>query len=67
MQLKQSDSKKIFNNNEDFFTFKNIEELKEKIKMLINDKPLLNKRIKILHENFKSSKLLIEKQLDKCL
>ena len=67
MQLKQSDSKKIFNNYEDMFTFKNIEELRKKIRILINDKLLFNKQIKLLHENFQSSKFFIENQLDKCL
>ena len=67
LQLKQADSEEIFHEYGDFFTFKNTEELKEKIRILINDKPLFNSRLKLLHENFKSSKLLIEKQLNKCL
>ena len=67
IQLRQTDSKKIFNEYEEFFTFKNIEEFKEKVRMLLDDNSLFNEQIKLLHNNFKSSKLLIEKQLDKIL
>lgn len=65
LQLKQINSKFIFKENENYFTFSNMEELDKKIHELINNKSLLFNRIKLLQDIFKNSKPLIEKQLDK--
>ncbi|MDC0859217.1 hypothetical protein OAP45_00090 [Candidatus Pelagibacter sp.] len=65
LQLKQVDSKFIFQENENYFTFSNLEELDKKIQELINNRSLLFNRIRLLQDMFKNSKPLIEKQLDK--
>lgn len=67
LQLKQADSKSIFKENENYFTFSNKEELDKKIEELIDNKFLLLNRIKLLQDIFINSKNLIEKQLDKII
>ena len=67
LQLKQADSKSIFKENENYFTFSNKEELDKKIEELINNKFLLFNRIKLLQDIFRNSRSLIEKQLDKII
>ena len=67
LQLKQVDAKSIFQENENYFTFSNKEELDKKIKELIDNKTLLLNRIKLLQDIFIDSKHLIEKQLDKII
>lgn len=64
LQLKQSDSKSIFQEYEDYFTFQTKEDLKNKIHLLLENNSLLKERIKILRNIFKNSRSLIEKQLD---
>lgn len=65
LQLKQLDSKPIFQEYENYFTFQSKNELADKIQTLVNDKTLLNNRIKLLQDIFKDSNSLIEKQLNK--
>ena len=67
LQLKQVDAKSIFQENENYFTFSNKEELDKKIKELIDNKTLLLNRIKLLQDIFIDSKHLIKKQLDKII
>lgn len=64
LQLKQSDSKIIFRDTEEYFTFTSKDELSRKIKFLLADKKSLNKGIKILQDKFINSKQLIENQLE---
>ena len=64
LQLKQADSKSIFNENEEYFTFRNKEELDKKIEELIFNKSLLFNRINLLQNIFINSKSMIEKQID---
>ena len=65
LQLKQKDSKLIFDDYENKFTFSTMEELKRKLEYLLGNKNLLNDGLKILKDKFSNSKQLIENQLDK--
>ena len=67
MQLKQSDSHRIFGKYENYYTYTNADDLKNKLTQLFDDKDLFDKRTKILSNLFKDSKRLIEKQLDNIL
>lgn len=64
LQLKQSNSKKIYNNNEKIFTFDTLENLNQKINELLNNRELFYYNLKILNKNFINSKNLINNQLE---
>lgn len=64
LQLKQSDSKKIYNSNEKIFTFETLEILNQKINELLNNPKLFYYNLRILNKNFINSKKLISNQLE---
>ena len=64
LQLRQSDSSKIFGKYEDYFTFNNLKDLNKKLKNLVEDFELYKSQLRSLNEIFQNSKQKIEKQLD---
>ncbi len=67
LQLRQSDSNKIFGKHEDYFTFTDLNDLTKKLKILKDDFGFYKSQLKSLKEIFQNSKNNIEKQLDSIL
>ena len=67
MQLKQSDSHKIFGEYEEYFTYTNLNDLSKKVNEIFNNRELFFERLKILNGLFQNSKILMEKQLNNIL
>ena len=67
MQSKQIDSKKIWGNLENKIIFKNFNDLENLINKLLNNEQSPNDILSNISKNFKHSRNMIERQLDKIL